>query len=493
MRPLPSKASAALGLLAGIAITLGQAPFSLWWLALLGIIWVFYIYQRVQSVKGAALLGWVVGAVFFAGSMYWITSPFQVDAARHGWMAPFALAFLAGGLALLWGAGFAWAKWAGGARAAGLMLALGWGGAEMLRGYLFTGFPWGLVGYMWIDTPVAQVSALTGPYGLTLLTFGVVGAAFGTMGMRVGAAVVAILVVTFGVSRNEVAPRVDAPIVRLVQTNATQKKKWSPEMVPIFWERNLSYTADRTNGTPDLIVWPETAVPYLANRAQGAFEVMANAADGVPVVAGIQRSDAQGFYNSLVVIDADGVQSQTYDKAHLVPFGEYVPGGAWAEKLGLQGLADQLGGGYRAGDQDDALYNLGAELGRVKPLICYEAVFPRDVHVAQDRADWILHITNDAWFGDLAGPQQHLVQARMRAIEQGLPVIRAANTGVSAIIDSRGEVVAFLELGTSGFLDGALPPAQESTFFSRSGNTPLILLFLTFILMLSVHRYRLSR
>lgn len=475
-------------------MALGQAPFSLWWLAALGVLGVFPLYGRMASPLKAALLGWVIGSVYFAGSLYWILSPFQVDAARHGWMAPFALVFLATGLALLWAAGFAWAKWAGGVRATGLILALGWGAAEMLRGYLFTGLPWGLVGYIWIDTPVAQLSSLIGPYGLTLLTFVVFGAAFGLVGRQKWGALglvsfAAVLGIAYGFSQMSqgIVVKQDAPIIRLVQTNAAQHEKWQPEMISVFWERNLALTAQVSDRPPDLIVWPETAVPYLQEQAGRAFEVMVQASGGVPIITGIQRQDSTGFFNSMVVLDPQGRVSQTYDKSHLVPFGEYIPGGAWAKKFGLSGLAEQLGGGYRAGPGNQLL-DLG-DLGRALPLICYEAVFPRDVH-AMARPDWILHITNDAWFGERAGPYQHLTQARMRAIEQGLPVIRAANTGISALIDPVGRVVDQVPLGVAGALDVALPAANGATVFSKTGNYPLIFIFFTLILSLSVHRYR---
>ncbi|MEY8097091.1 apolipoprotein N-acyltransferase [Falsihalocynthiibacter sp. S25ZX9] len=496
LRPSAFKATLLFGALAGGAMALGQAPFSLWWLAVLGILGVFYLNLRVSTPLQAALLGWLVGTVYFAGSLYWIMAPFQVDAARHGWMAPFALVFLSAGLALLWGAGFGWAKWR--TRAPGLALALGWGAAEMLRGYLFTGLPWGLVGYIWVDTPVAQLASIIGPYGLTFLTFLVLGGGFGLAGRQKwvalsGAAFVAVIAVVFGASQLSKGSslRSDAPIIRLVQTNAAQREKWQSGKISLFWERNLALTAQNSDHKPDLIVWPETAVPYLMEQAGRAFDVMVQASGGVPIVAGIQREDGDGFYNSMVVLNGDGSIAQTYDKSHLVPFGEYIPFGTVARKLGLSGIADQLGGGYQAGSGTQ-LIDLGG-LGRALPLICYEAVFPRDVHVAKDRPDWILHITNDAWFGKKAGPYQHLTQARMRAIEQGLPVVRAANTGISAAIDPYGRVIDSLPLGVAGALDVALPAPNSATVFSKTGNIPLIFFFFTLILSLSVHRYRLSR
>ncbi|WP_380056943.1 apolipoprotein N-acyltransferase [Falsihalocynthiibacter sp. SS001] len=487
---LPLKFVAPLGVVAGGAMALGQAPFSLWYVAFLGIVGVFWLFGQVTTTVRAALLGWLVGTAYFAGSLYWIMSPFQVDAARHGWMAPFALAFLAGGLALLWSAGFAWARWTGGARAAGLMLAIGWSGAELLRGYLFTGLPWGLVGYIWLDTPFAQIAADIGPYGLTLLTLVIAaGLASSRWLARIGAIAIIALAAALGIHREAVpAAYAEAPArIRLVQTNAEQHLKWQPDMISVFWERNLALTAQESDGL-DLIVWPETAVPYLAENAAGAFDIMAQASGGVPIVAGIQRRDANGFYNSLVTLGDTGQVLATYDKRHLVPFGEYMPGGALASRLGLQGLAEQLGGGYTSGAEVE-LIDL-PDVGNFLPLICYEAVFPRDLRVDGARPEWILHITNDAWFGKKAGPYQHLAQARMRAIEQGLPLVRAANTGVSAMIDPQGRVVAQLPLGVAGVLDVELPRPNPATLFAKSGNLPMIALFLLSFLGLTLYRVR---
>jgi apolipoprotein N-acyltransferase len=420
-------------------------------------------------------------------------------------MAPFALIFLSAGLALLWGAGFAWAKWAGGPRASGLMLALGWAAAELLRGYLFTGLPWGLVGYIWVGTPIAQLASIVGSYGLTFLTLLWAGTLFlngALVRRRLGFALSCVAAVAaWGAGqwalKRPAIPSTDQAIVRLVQPNAAQHKKWDSEYIPFFFDQNLDFTSAVAEQPLDLIIWPETALPYLLEVGQPALEVVAAAAGGVPVALGGQRLDDAGrAYNSLALVGPTGNLRDVYDKSHLVPFGEYMPGGVLAQKLGLKGLAAQLDGGYRSGEGPRLMQfspeNVqGEALGRTfqfLPLICYEAVFPRSLHLRGARPDWILHITNDAWFGKRAGPYQHLAQTQMRAIEQRVSVVRAANTGVSAVISPRGEIVAQIPLGVAGWVDAPVPTAQAKGLYARFGDMPLIILFIGLMLWRTGYR-----
>ena len=195
---------------------------------------------------------------------------------------------------------------------------------------------------------------------------------------------------------------------------------------------------------------------------------------------GIQRAEGPRIYNSMISLDADGRQMGLYDKHHLAPFGEYVPFGDLMARFGIHGLAATTGNGFSAGP-GAALLDAGA-LGKALPLICYEAVFTQDVLSAPGRADFLMQITNDAWFGTRSGPYQHLAQARMRAIEQGLPMMRAANTGVSAMIDPLGRITDALPLGQAGYIDAVMPHPQLPTIYSRIGDYPiLILLFVSFL------------
>jgi len=471
--------------LAGLAAAAGNAPLGWWWLALPALAGLIWAIGRMGSWRQAAVLGWCGGLGYIGGTHFWIVNPFFVDAARDGWMAPFALLFMAGGVALLWALGFGVAyrlgRQPGGRR---LALAGCMGLVELLRAYLFTGFPWAPVAAIWLGLPPAQVLSLVGPYGLSGLTWAVLGLPMAVSGRRriVAAGLAAALVSAgwiYGGARLALAVEDTGRIVRLVQPNAAQHLKWQPDMVGVFFQRQLDLTAAKAAQKPDLVIWPETALAWALNQSGDALAMMRNAAGGVPVVFGAQREEAGRYFNSLAVLDGDGRLAAVYDKHHLVPFGEYLPLTGLAERLGLGALAALAGPGYTAGP-GPRLIDMGA-LGRMLPLICYEAVFARDVAMAPRRADWIAQITNDAWFGQSAMPYQHLDQARLRAIEQGLPVLRAANTGISAVIDAQGRVVASLPLGQAGYLDAALPGALPASVYARIGQWPVTLILIVFL------------
>ncbi|WP_300516838.1 apolipoprotein N-acyltransferase [Aliiroseovarius sp.] len=457
--------------LAGAGAALGQAPFGLWPATVLGLALGAWLVRRAGTWPVAAGRGWALGAGFFAVTLIWIVQPFLVDPWRHGWMAPFAILLMAGGLALFWGAasGLAW-------RVDRQALPLAWpifmGLAELLRGRLFTGFPWGEPGGIWIDTPLAQGAAYVGAAGLTFLTFVLVAAL--TTGRLAAGLALSGLALAWLAGGMRAGPVGETDVrLRLVQPNAAQHLKWDPEYAPRFVARQLELSAAPADRPPDLVIWPETALPYLLRNAEPVLRQAAAAAQA-PVVLGIQRAEAGRYYNSMAVIDAGGNLKDVYDKAHLVPFGEYIPGGNLLAQIGITAFASQRGYGYSPGPGARVL-DLGAA-GKALPLICYEAIFARDLRAAPERAGWVLQITNDAWFGTFSGPQQHLAQARMRAIEMGLPVVRAANTGISAVIDPLGRVTSSLGLGQQGYLDATLPRALPETVFARFGNLALVVM-----------------
>ena len=460
----------------GLATALGQAPFDMWFVAFAALIAFLAMALRRTTAKATFGAGFWYAAGYSALAMVWIVEPFLVDPLRHGWMAPFAMAAMAAGIGIFWGAGL-WlghrlcptqTMWRPMAFATGLAL------AEAARSTLLTGFPWALVGHIWIDTSVYHLAQLIGPIGLTLATTGlaaIFAAAFWRSNIRWGVAGLAVATMAWlagawlQAPTQPVAP--DQPILRLVQPNAPQHQKWDPEYQDLFFERQLDFTA--RPGTPDLVIWPEVAVTFRLDAADAPFDRIAKAANGVPVIFGGQRVANFQAFNSAVYMARDGQIDAVYDKKHLVPFGEYIPGGGLLSGLGLRGLAERIPLGFSAGI-GPRTWEL-ADFGRVMPMICYEAIFPNELRRAKTRPDWVLHLTNDAWFGAVSGPYQHLAQARARAIEFGLPVVRVANTGVSAVIDPGGRVLAKLDLGVADTLDMALPNAQPATLYWRFGDS----------------------
>ena len=454
----------------GAVMASGQAPLGWWWAALPAL--AVFVHLVAGAARGRGWLAWFGGAGYFAAALAWIVEPFLIAPEIHGWMAPFAVVFLSFGLALFW----ALAAVAARGRFAALGFALGLTVAELARGHVLTGFPWAMVGHVWIGHAPAQLAALAGPVGLTLFTL-VAAALLATR--RLGLAVLAIVMVgaAFGfgawrLDQPEPAPR--AALLRLVQPNAEQGLKWDPDQARLFFERQLSFTAAGVR--PDLVIWPETAVPYLIDEYPEVARRIAEAGRGSPVAVGVQRVEGWQYWNSLAVIGPGGRIDASYDKHHLVPFGEYIPfGDLLYDWFGLVAFAAQQGNGYSPGP-GPAVLDLGGGLGKVLPLICYEVIFPQDVRAAPERADWMLQITNDAWFGTWSGPFQHMAQARLRAIEQGLPLVRVANTGVTAVVDARGRILDQLPFGEPGYLDMALPGALPPTFYAHWGDGPVILL-----------------
>ena len=463
----------------GAAMAAGLAPLGWWWAALPALSAALRL-MRATTPGQTAWAGWLLGVGYFGAGLNWIVEPFMVDAASYGWMAPFALVLMAGGLALFWALGFGI-----GARfpRRGLGLVAGLTATEFLRGYVLTGFPWALPGHMWIGTPLAQVDALVGPFGLTLLTLlaASLGSALTARAVACGAALVAAGwgYGLWALSQPDPAP--PGVTLRLVQPDAAQDAKWDAGHAQLFFDRLMKATAAPPGplGKPDLVIWPETALPYLVEDDPALPAMIAAAAGGAPVAVGLQRversgGDVRGF-NSLHVFGAGGALLAAYDKHHLVPFGEYLPFGDLAfDWFGIEAFAARTGHAYSAG-RGPALLNLGPVLGKVLPLICYEAVFPQDLR-GTDRPDWLLQITNDAWFGTLSGPFQHADQARLRAIEQGLPLVRVGNTGVTEVLDARGRVTTALPFGSEGYLDALLPGSLAAPPYARFAEIPALLL-----------------
>lgn len=468
----------------GILAAAGQAPLGWWPVSIVALSLLMYFLPGAGSARAWGGRMWLAGTGYFGASLSWIIEPFMVQPEIHGWLAPFALVGMSVGMALFWAvAGWGAARAASG-RARLIALASLLVLLEMSREWVLTGFPWAMLGHGLIGTPLMQLAALTGAGGLSLVVlaaalFPVLGQA---PGKRAAGALASLILLgslwVWGGARTDLPPDRDA-VIRLVQPNVPQTEKWLEENIYLFFFRLLDLSSAPAEAPPALILWPETAVPFLLEYPGDGLEMMANALSehgpDALLAFGVQRMEDARFFNSLAVIDTQAELQAIYDKHHLVPFGEYVPvlGALLGE--GYSGFAAQQLLGYTPGAGPEVI-DLGP-LGKALPLICYEAIFPRHMRT-EPRPDWIMKVTNDAWFGELTGPFQHLAQARLRAVEQGLPMLRVANTGVSAVIDARGGLGTTLELGETGFIDAPIPGALPPTLYARLGDWPVLLVLL---------------
>lgn len=478
-KALPLWAQSLLSIVLGMTGSLAQAPFGLVPLIMAMMVLGFVIIFDTRTLRHAAHLGWMIGFGYFLVTLHWITSPFQVNAEQHAWMAPFALIFMAGGMALFWGLAFGLARFLGPLWS----LTITWPLVELLRAYIFTGFPWGTPPQALVNVLAGQGLAWVGPHGvmlgMSICAWLIVKCVDHSKTHQLGVGVLVLVLTLLPPLRGE-ALFTDHTI-RLVQPNVAQRDKWDPEKSQIFVNRLLRFT--QAGETPDLVLWPETAVPYLAHNAPGLLQAAGEAGRGAPVALGILRADETALFNSMVVLNSVGQITQIYDKHHLVPFGEYIPLRPIFAAFGLRAMADMFGDGFGRGE-GAKIVDFGS-IGKALPLICYEAVFAHDVGSAPERPSFLIQLTNDAWFGNFAGPKQHLAQAQMRAIEQGLPMARAANTGISAMIDPFGRITESLGLNEAGYIDAILPKPLQPTFYSQTGDLPIgIVMLIVFSLSL---------
>ena len=458
--------------------------------------------DRRQSAKGAFLSGWLWGLGHFAAGLYWISYSLLVDAARFGWMIPFALGGLGAVLGIYLGAVAAFSRLVAPGWPRLLLFAAAWGGAEWLRGVVLTGFPWNPIGSVWSDQIfLLQIVSVIGSFGLGVVTIACAGAPAlflqsrqqGAVASAAGLLVLAAIA-GWGAGRvpDGAMPVQPGITLRLVQANIPQTLKWRPEMRAEHLAKYLALSRAPSATPPTHIIWPETAAPsFLEQDWQARQAVAAAAPEGGLMLVGtlrglVENREVTQVWNSLEAVDGAGTVVGTYDKAHLVPFGEYVPRWIPVQKLTAISLPISAGPGPKT------LTLPG--LPPVGPIICYEAIFPDAVIDRKDRPDWILNVTNDGWFGVSSGPYQHLAAARMRAIEEGLPLVRAAYTGISAVVDPFGRVIGSIGLDREGVLDAPLPqPLVETPYARRGGLIFSIMLLLTACLAFYVNAKRSHR
>jgi apolipoprotein N-acyltransferase len=471
--------------------------------------------SRWAPFRSAALIGWFWGFGYFVAGLWWLGAAFLVEADQFAWALPFGVLGLPALLAFFPAFGFALARllWLPDASRI-LAFAFGLTVSEWLRGHLFTGFPWNNPGMalgqnLWL----MQTASLTGLYGLGFLGIGI-GAAPAVLltGRTVRArwtapgiaALLLLAMATFGFWRvpSEAVGTVENVRLRIMQPNLPQDAKFNPRNRDAIMRHYLSLSAGpgkdgRSGQDATHIIWPESAFPFLLHRdAASLAQIATLLGPGSVLITGAARMDpplpgeAVGkFFNAIQVIDEKGTILGSYDKVHLVPFGEYVPKflDALIRVVGLHQFV-HIPGGFEPSAAHATLSIPG--LPPVAATICYEAIFPGEILPDGPRPDLILNVTNDAWFGQTPGPYQHFAQARLRAVEEGLPLIRAANTGISAVIDPYGRIVDNLPLGVEGVLDTILPVAGSPTVYSGLGRFSLTATLVICLMALIVRRRR---
>lgn len=478
-----------LALLAGAMSCFALPPYGLVPLLALGFTLLLLLLQGAHRPRHAFMLGWCFAFGYFVPGLYWIAASMLVDFARFFWLIPFSVAGLPAFLALYYGlAALLWYRGRANTLGSALRLGLLFTAAEYLRGHLLSGFPWHLFGYAWTDVlPMAQSVSLFGSYGLTLLTL-LVAPLPATLLLRTpgarhansAAALGLLLLAAWGAWRlQEPVPMRPDAYIRLVQPNIAQSMKWAPEERERNLQQLLALSAQPATKPLTHIIWPESAVPFfLAEDASRRSQIMATLPEGVSLLTGSDRrapnysTGRWDYFNSLLTLNKSGDVIASYDKVHLVPFGEYVP----FQSFGPIASATSNFGSFHAGAAPVTLHVPG--LPPFSPLICYEVIFPGDVSDPARPPQLLVNITNDAWYGQTVGPYQHLAIARMRAIEAGVPLLRAANTGISAVIDPYGRVLQHLPLDQAGAIDSAIPTAATSlTYYARYNDLCAILLW----------------
>jgi len=510
-RTAGARGAAAAAFAAGSASVLAMAPFFLWPVLFATLPVLVWLIDGALRRSGRRWLlcfwpGWWFGFGYFVFGLFWIGEAFLVESERFLWALPFAVTLLPAGLAMFFGAATS---------ATGLIsrpgmgrvvvLALAIAATEWLRGHVLTGFPWNILGYaLTMPLVLMQSAAIVGIYGLTLavvLIFSAPGVLLAEGGSRSWRSAAAIAIVpllvmaAYGAAR--LAALTDAPVpgvgLRIVQPSIPQRQKWVAENQRWIFFDHIDLSQRTPAGEPDEamagvshVIWPEAAMPFRPLQSPEALAAIGKMLpSGRHLLSGglrtVETGDGeQEARNSLMVFGAAGKVVAIYDKIHLVPFGEYLPLKGLLERLGLEQLTRQRGG-FGIGPAPRPLLTVPG-LPLAGPLICYEAIFPAAIVQTAERPGVLINLTNDGWFGNTTGPRQHLHQARVRAVEEGLPIVRAANNGISAVVAPSGRVVGSLGMNVRGSFDAILPQAIAPTLYSRAGD----LLFAGIWLLLAI-------
>ncbi len=488
-------------ILAGLVSALAMPPFDLVFLLFATFPVLVWLMDGAASEPSAGFFGklwdgfkpgFFFGFGYFFAGLWWIGSAFLVEAEDFLWALPIAIIAVPFALALFWGAATAISRlfWAGTIGRI-FILAAFFTLFEYLRGHFLTGFPWNPIsGAAYFRPVMMQSASVLGIYGMTAFAVFVFATASiivpGVDDHRKIRKFTVILSslfifthVGYGVWRLQESTLEFVPEVnlRLVQPNIAQVSKFDKDKEAENFQTHLDLSTSKGgDGTTDLtgvthLIWPESVFPYLlTERRDSLASIDEILPEGTSLITGAARAEAatsggEGFvFNSVYVINHQGEIISAADKTHLVPFGEYIPFYELVSDLGIEQLANQ-DGGFEAGSSRKLL---STGIGpKMLALICYEIIFSGNLWNEEERPGWIVNLTNDAWFGNTPGPYQHLRQSILRGVEEGLPVVRVANSGISGVYDAYGRTIKQLELGQAGIIDSKLPEAINVPLFKK--------------------------
>lgn len=463
------KAPLARAFLWGLAAALALPPVHLLPVLLFSVPALLRLVEQAPNLKRTALTGWCYGFGLALAGLYWITEPILTEAQDFWWLVPLAAPALAFAVAFYTIPPVLAARLVRPGLGRVLVFTGVWGLSNLAQQFLFTGFPWNFWGTDWaipgtLGNIFLQPASLFGVYGLTLLTvFLATMPLFGRKGL---AALVAALAIWAGYGWVRLATpegQTDTKVA-LLQPDFPEPPDFSRPALLANWQRLLAMSQAGIKAGATTVIWPEAASPWLLQSDDNARAQLAAVTGTTPIIAGSLRiAGPKDYRNSLIVTDGPQPPLAVYDKWKLVPFGEYMP--HW---IPLKIIPSLLEGGFTPGSGPETIANIPG-LPAFAPIICYEAIFSGQIIDEAQRPAWIVNITDDAWFGDSAGPRQHFADVRLRAVEEGLPLVRAANSGISAVIDPFGRVTSLLPLDAQGVLVAPLPAAQPATLYARWG------------------------
>ncbi len=483
---MPTKKKYLVAFIVGALMALAMPPIGAFYILLICVPTFILLTNSCETKRSSFLTGWAFGAGYFICSLYWVSMALFVDIASFWWVLPLSLIIAPTILGLYYGLIplLAW-RYKANKLSYIIITITAWSAIEYIRGFAFTGFPWNLAGYTWhFSLPIMQINAYIGIYGLTFLTL-----LWASTPIIQNKRVRNLLIMSFviasitGLLRLHMNPtETSEQNVRIVQANIAQNMKWDKDTILKNFKQHLDLTSLPSTDAIDFTVWPETSIVTNNYNAQERFDLIAKALpnNSIGVIGALNtkyKYKEAEFFNSITFINKQGAMIGNYSKHHLVPFGEYIP---YREYLGfIKPLATTLSmiGDFTRGTGVSTI-NLNGK-PNPSPLVCYEGIFPRNVALqGDDRPDWLVNSTNDGWYGNTSGPYQHLEITRVRAIEEGLPLVRAANTGISAVVDPMGRIIAHKELGDKGVVDSMLPKPVSPTLYSQYGNVAFLILLL---------------